>query len=695
MTSTDIETERINPLDYVKPYFTKLTKNEQSILIGSILLFKSVKLKLLQDLLNLNKIELEEQIGRLVQSDFITGKFSVDSFTLISVNQAILQQHPSLTLDERILLAYLKTNSKLSIDELKNAYSLTFEGIVHVLSTFITRGLISVEKVDPVIFEFTVHYSLPKIPVENISNLDKQVIGYAILREETTFNEISDNLEMPEHRIQSIIVDMVLANMISCRFKLKKSKLKSAAVVIKIKHFQVLFKQRPLEMLSDIERLVIGYLNLRTSASLRELSKVLKNHRSRLLSVVSRLTATREHPFNLTEKGFLKPLKPLKVVRTIPIDQLVVSSLFNYRVLLGLISTEKKIDLKTIMKKMNVKKFEALRGIIDLYVSGQIDGKMKSSETFQLTKIVKTGSIHSIALESWERIILGALISEKVISWPKIAALLGFDRETAREKAYAFISRGIANAIARDTAIILSEVPKIPPLIQVTDLPIIDQRILGYTLLKEKISLKELRSRFNLTQIEAYCKLYLMIGSGLLVTETKRKNFALTERRQPTPSVPINEIEKILQNIVQVIEGSKFKNDVISVREISKKIGMSKSDFIDDLSILIARGYYDGLYDGKNFRKTKQLFRIKAKPQCFECNAFLSEINEPCPNCKAMLPFCTVCKGPLLTSDFIVACPYCKHESHSTHIKEWLNIRGECPICKNAINSSQLININF
>ncbi len=695
MNEADVDTEPINPLDYVKPYFTKLSRNEQSILIGSVLLFNSVKLKLLQDLLNLNKIELEEQIGRLVQSDFMTGKFSVDSFTLISVNQEILKQHPSLTLDERILLAYLKANVSVSIGELQNAFSMTFEGIVHILSTFITRGLISVEKADKMSFDFNVHYSLPKIAVEDVSNRDKQVIGYAILREETTFNEISDNLEIPEHRIQSIIVDMVLANMISCKFKIKKTKIKATNVYLKIKHFQVLFPQRPLEMVSEIERLVIGYLNLRRSASLRELSKVLKTNRSRLLSVVSRLTATREHPFTLSEKGFLKPLKPLIVARTIPIDHLVASSLFNYRVLLGLISTDKKIDLKTIIKKMNVKKFEALRGIIDLYVSGQLDGEMNSAETFQLTNIVKTSSIHSIALESWERIILGALISEKVISWPKIAALLGFDRETAREKAYAFISRGIANAIVRDTAIVLSEIPKIPPLIQVTDLPIIDQRILGYILLKEKISLKEIRSYFNFTQIEAYCKLYLMIGSGLLVTETKRKTFTIIERRQPQPSVAINELEKVLQNIVQQIESSEFKNNMISVNEISKKIGMKKSDFLDDLAILIARGYYDGIYDGKNFRKTKQLFRIKAKPQCFECDTFITEVHEPCPNCKAMLPLCTVCKGPLLTSDFIVSCPYCNHESHSTHIKEWLKIRGECPICKNAINSSQLIKINY
>jgi hypothetical protein len=442
--------------------------------------------------------------------------------------------------------------------------------------------------------------------------------------------------------------------------------------------------------MSDIEKLISGYLHLRKTASLREISTALNTHRSMILSVVSRLSATREIPFNLSEKGFLKPLKTFKPSRIIPIDQLIASSLFNYRVLLGLISTETKIDLKTIMKKMNVKRYEALKGIIDLFISGQINGVMKSSETFELTEIAETSPIHSIALEDWERIILGALMDERAISWPKIAALLQIDRETAREKAYAFISRGIANAVAKDS---LTEIPKLPPLIQVTDLPIIDQQILGFILLKTKVSHKMIRSRFKLSPIDAYCKIYLLMGSGLLITENSRKSLKVIERRQPKPSVPINEIEPNLQVTIQAIESIEFENNMVQLNELSKDLRLSKEDFINNLSILIARGYYDGHYDGKYFRKTKQLFRVKAKPQCFECNEIIKEINNPCPKCNALLPLCTVCKGALLVSDFIVACPYCKHESHSTHIKEWLKIKGECPICKNSLNSSQLINV--
>ncbi|MCE7734600.1 MAG: E3 ubiquitin protein ligase [Candidatus Heimdallarchaeota archaeon] len=694
MEDVELETETVNPLTHVRPYFSKLKDSEISILIGSILHFKEVKLKLLQELLNMKRLDLEEKIGRLLQSKLIEGHFTSDTFLLSSVNYKFERQSPNLTLDDRIFLAYLKARFKVSIEELQKAFSITFEAVVHILAIYITQGLISSSKVTERHFEFFIHFELPKISADEVSKREKEVIGYAILREQTTFNEISNNLELPEHKVQAIIVDMILSNMILCNFTIHKSKIKATEVIIQIKHFLVLFPQKPVEMMSEIEKLTIGYINLRKTASLRELSSVLNTHRASLLQVVARLTATREIPFNMSTKGFLKPLKPYKATRVIPIDQLVASSLFNYRVLLGLIGTEKRINVKTIMKKMGVKRYEAIKGIIDLYISGQIDGAMRTAESFELTNIAKITSIHSIALESWERIILGALISEQVISWPKIAALLQLDRETAREKAYVFISRGIANAVAKDSVLTLTEIPKLPPLVQVTDLPQLDQEILGLILMKEKISLKEIRSKFALTAIQAYSKIYLIIGSGLLVAETTRKSIRVIERRQPQPNIPINELEKNLQSTIQAIESAAFKNNRISMNELSKNSIIHKDDLINNLSILIARGYYDGKLVNKYFVKSKQLFRIKAKPQCFECNTIITEVKDPCPKCNAMLPLCTVCKGPLLVSDFIVACPYCSHESHSTHIKEWLKIKGECPVCKNSLNPSQLVSLN-
>lgn len=691
----EVESEILNPLTHVRPYFSKLKDSEISILIGSIMLFREIELKLLQELLNMKRLEVEEQIGRLLQSNLIQGQFTSNSFILSSLNYQIEVQKPNLTLDDRIFLAYLKARHKVSLEELQKAFSITFEAVVHILSVFMTKGLISTTRATERHFEFTIHFELPTIPVDEVSSQEKEVVGYAILREETTFNEISNNLELPEHKVQTIIVDMILSNMILCIFNVHKSKVKATEVTIYVKHFLVLFPQKPIEMMSEIEKLIIGYVNLRKTVSLREVSTVLNTHRTSLLQVVSRLTATREIPFNMSKKGFLKPLKPYRPTRVIQVDNLVASSLFNYRVLLGLISTEQSISVKTITKKMSVKRYEAIKGIIDLYISGQIKGFMKTAETFDLTGIAKTTSIHSIALESWERIILGALMSEQVISWPKIAALLQFDRETAREKAYAFISRGFANAVARDSALTLTEVPKLPPLIQVTDLPIIDQEILGLILLKEKISLKEIRNTFGLTAIQVYSKIYLIIGSGLLVAESNRKSITVKERRQPQPSIPINELEKNLQATIQAIESASANNNRISLSELSKNSRMHQSDITNNLAILIARGYYDGKLQSNYFVKTKQLFRIKAKPQCFECNAIITEINNPCPKCNAMLPLCTVCKGPLLVSDFIVSCPYCKHESHSTHLKEWLKIKGECPVCKNSLNPSQLVNVNY
>ena len=71
MEEIEIGTEPVNPLTHVKPYFSSMSDSEISILIGSILFFKDVKLKLLQELLNMKRLEVEEQIGRLLQSNLV------------------------------------------------------------------------------------------------------------------------------------------------------------------------------------------------------------------------------------------------------------------------------------------------------------------------------------------------------------------------------------------------------------------------------------------------------------------------------------------------------------------------------------------------------------------------------------------------------------------------------------------------
>ncbi|MFV2015824.1 MAG: hypothetical protein ACC656_10370, partial [Candidatus Heimdallarchaeota archaeon] len=96
MEEIEIGTEPVNPLTHVKPYFSSMSDSEISILIGSIIFFKDVKLKLLQELLNMKRLEVEEQIGRLLQSNLVQGQFTSDTFLLTSVNYNIEKQRPHL-----------------------------------------------------------------------------------------------------------------------------------------------------------------------------------------------------------------------------------------------------------------------------------------------------------------------------------------------------------------------------------------------------------------------------------------------------------------------------------------------------------------------------------------------------------------------------------------------------------------------
>ena len=140
------ELQIIDPVEFVMPYYSKLKKDELAILIGSILFLKKIKISLLESLLDLKKIVIEEKIGRLLQSDLIDGKFTKDSFILTGVNYSIEKKTPHLTLDDRTFLAYMKARFTLSMEELQTAFSLNYKSTIHLLSKFISNGLISIEQ---------------------------------------------------------------------------------------------------------------------------------------------------------------------------------------------------------------------------------------------------------------------------------------------------------------------------------------------------------------------------------------------------------------------------------------------------------------------------------------------------------------------------------------------------------------------
>ncbi len=79
--------------------------------------------------------------------------------------------------------------------------------------------------------------------------------------------------------------------------------------------------------------------------------------------------------------------------------------------------------------------------------------------------------------------------------------------------------------------------------------------------------------------------------------------------------------------------------------------------------------------------------RPSVEKTCMSCGAIAKRF--PCEICSEGTQ-CTTCKLNIGQGEDSLHCPYCKRPSHSKHLLEWLKIKGECPNCKEKLNSDEL-----
>ncbi|MFQ6125574.1 MAG: Ig-like domain-containing protein [Candidatus Heimdallarchaeota archaeon] len=83
---------------------------------------------------------------------------------------------------------------------------------------------------------------------------------------------------------------------------------------------------------------------------------------------------------------------------------------------------------------------------------------------------------------------------------------------------------------------------------------------------------------------------------------------------------------------------------------------------------------------------------VKKTPRtmvCPSCSISLDSRADHCENCGADFPKCIVCN--LSIFDDYTKTPCCGSPAHSTHLKEWLKIKDECPICKEKLKEAWIL----
>ena len=84
----------------------------------------------------------------------------------------------------------------------------------------------------------------------------------------------------------------------------------------------------------------------------------------------------------------------------------------------------------------------------------------------------------------------------------------------------------------------------------------------------------------------------------------------------------------------------------------------------------------------------------KRETNCIYCSSRI-EIDiensiSHCPKCKEIIPICTICRGFLFDKDNILVEENCGNLFHRRHIIEWVNVQGNCPVCRTRVNEKSL-----
>ncbi|MHA2502973.1 MAG: hypothetical protein ACXAE3_08890, partial [Candidatus Kariarchaeaceae archaeon] len=276
----------------------------------------------------------------------------------------------------------------------------------------------------------------------DVTDFEAQVIGYFQLSGSTTIRYVAENLAEPEHKVLATFVNLILSDMISAKFTTSTSMFGGIQLNIEVDKFQVMFQKRPMEVLSNRERRFIGYLSLRQKAPVNEIASRINLHPVDVIKLASALHSTSQLQIKM-EGDDLTIIEGYPMTPTRSIEVLSQIYNFNYRVLIGILQTNRKISIKELTNLMKIDTETVIAGLITAYIEGLIEGKISHKGVFRLKAIRQPKHDSQNTLARWERILLGALISEGIISWPKIAALLEVDRETARNRGFKLISHSI------------------------------------------------------------------------------------------------------------------------------------------------------------------------------------------------------------------------------------------------------------
>lgn len=374
------------------------------------------------------------------------------------------------------------------------------------------------------------------------------------------------------------------------------------------------------------------------------------------------------------------------------------SEIMSTRALLGFLGSTNATTLRQIGKEMSAsgKKLserDVLLTLASLVMTGALRARLSADGSLSGIEVSASAVRSTPALSKDETVFVGMLLCQESVSLKQASVVLGTDTAAIRQIFHGIVGQGsIVAEISKGGAVIVRSFPAIPPLAQVTHLPIVKRELLGLIHAFGGIEQSELAAIFDLDSRDIELSSYELAGLGLLECRIRDGHIS---GEMDTPSgilpSPLETIgNKALRDVADVI--GTVGSATIQIYDIGELTKLNINSVLRALGRLVADGYYpEGTIEDGAFNCGGVLRQDRLTVVCQVCGTEHDKALQFCPDCKSEQIICSVCKGEIKEQTRAVYCPICRSASHASHIRAWLALRQSCPICRSQIDFSQLL----
>lgn len=670
---------------------SRLSLQQLKLILGYIIFQQEVLIEDVANFLQIDSNIIYSELENLLANGYIEGEFVERKFFYILLNFHTSPDITNLDLEDKLLLGFLVATKNVKIKQVASLFQIDQQQVLEKICRFLVEGyILEVEEITPkqYIFSYATN-TTTNLEVYELSDDDIFIIGYLKMKRKITVNVTAIALGLPKYELTTRLIDLLLNRIILFRFEIPRALLGTDDLIIYHQKILVHKNLFTLDVLPNKKRLIIGAVGLLRTVGLPQLAEKVNITTETLLRKLAEISFETDYSFVITDNNLVLPTEEFSFPPMKSLDDLDKLSLFNYKALVGIIESEKKISINVLAKKMNTHTNEIFKRLVDLYSYGIIEGQIKKNAYIRKKGQRNAGDDSFLTFSSNERVILGALIAKGKLTWMEIGALLNIDRETAIERAFSFVSAsyGIAQ-IVDDKQLKLTSRPHLPPLLQIADLSEQQQYIIGYLTLRNHVKMKELQNLLNVPERHIFQLVYDIVGSGLLTINVKNKKINVERVRIESPLFPIHELPALPQVIAKEIE--KADTTKININKIVIGWKVAPTEILRQICYLTAFGYIYGELK-KHTLTLKQIYNTpKVALRCLNCNSLLAPNSNVCPHCMIKQPNCMICRGRLQSSEQLVMCPNCLSVAHEMHLIEWLKVRNECPVCRAPLFASEL-----